>query len=268
MLSWELSGNSSSGASSSSRSYEWRSKRSCHDLSVSATTASRPAQLEDFNFKREGAHGGVSTVNAVDTPAKDIEKDFVEEGEEEETFDGYAISLDQDGDEDDIGKETITELDQDMIADIEEAFSHEPTFNDDIEEIGGVEIKVVQANKIYGEGEGAFHAVRDASLNLKKGSITALLGPSGSGKTTLMRMISGLETMTTGKVFFDGVDVTEWPVQDREIGFVFQSYALFAHMSVRENIGFGPRIRKLDMDIDKRVNELLKLIQLEHIADR
>ena len=83
-----------------------------------------------------------------------------------------------------------------------------------------------------------------------------------------MRMIAGLESVTSGQILFDGVDYTDLPIQERQVGFVFQNYALFGHMNVRENIAFGPRIRKLDMDIDARVAELLKLIQLEHIADR
>ena len=84
----------------------------------------------------------------------------------------------------------------------------------------------------------------------------------GSKETTFF------ESVTSGQILFDGVDYTDLPIQERQVGFVFQNYALFGHMNVRENIAFGPRIRKLDMDIDARVAELLKLIQLEHIADR
>lgn len=166
-----------------------------------------------------------------------------------------------------VGEEEEEE-EEDALVMLDPQFSHEPTFNSDIEEIGGVEVEVVGANKIYTTNKTAFHAVRDANLKLKPGSITALLGPSGSGKTTLMRMIAGLETMTSGRVYFDGVDYTDLPIQERQVGFVFQSYALFSHMNVEENIAFGPRIRKLEMDTDARVKELLKLIQLEHIAKR
>ena len=96
----------------------------------------------------------------------------------------------------------------------------------------------------------------------------ALLGPSGSGKTTLLRMIAGLEEVTGGQIFFDDEDFTHTRVQDRHVGMVFQSYALFKHMTVAENIEFAMRMRGLEGDRRKRVSELLDLIQLPHCATR
>jgi sulfate transport system ATP-binding protein len=110
---------------------------------------------------------------------------------------------------------------------------------------------------------GDFPALEDVSLEVPEGSLTALLGPSGSGKSTLLRIIAGLETPDSGRVLIDGLDVTTARPQDRGIGFVFQHYAAFAHMSVRENIAFGLRIRKRPRDeIRDRVDELLKLVGL------
>ena len=104
---------------------------------------------------------------------------------------------------------------------------------------------------------GEFAALDDVTLEVPEGSLTALLGPSGSGKSTLLRIIAGLETPDTGVVLLDGVDVTRARPQDRGIGFVFQHYAAFAHMSVRENVAFGLRIRKRPREeIKTRVDEL------------
>lgn len=113
-----------------------------------------------------------------------------------------------------------------------------------------------------------FKAVDGVTLTLEPGTITALLGPSGSGKTTLLRLIAGLETPTTGKIYFDGDDVTKYSVQDRDLGIVFQGYALFKHMNVAANVGFGPRIRRLPIDIEDKVQQLLKLIELEEFGGR
>jgi sulfate transport system ATP-binding protein len=110
---------------------------------------------------------------------------------------------------------------------------------------------------------GDFAALDDVTLEVPEGSLTALLGPSGSGKSTLLRIIAGLETPDTGAVLIDGADVTAARPQDRGIGFVFQHYAAFAHMSVRENVAFGLRIRKRPRDqVRARVDELLALVGL------
>jgi sulfate/thiosulfate transport system ATP-binding protein len=116
---------------------------------------------------------------------------------------------------------------------------------------------------------GEFTALQDVTLEVPEGSLTALLGPSGSGKSTLLRIIAGLETPDGGTVLFDGGDVTAARPQDRGIGFVFQHYAAFAHMSVRENIAFGLRIRKRPRDeVRTRVDELLSLVGLTTWAEQ
>jgi sulfate transport system ATP-binding protein len=110
---------------------------------------------------------------------------------------------------------------------------------------------------------GDFTALDDVSLEVPKGSLTALLGPSGSGKSTLLRIIAGLETPDSGMVMIDGADVSHVRPQKRGIGFVFQHYAAFAHMTVRENVAFGLRIRKRPKDeVRSRVDELLALVGL------
>jgi sulfate/thiosulfate transport system ATP-binding protein len=110
---------------------------------------------------------------------------------------------------------------------------------------------------------GDFRALDDVTLEVPEGSLTALLGPSGSGKSTLLRIIAGLETPDRGAVVIDGIDVTALRPQDRGIGFVFQHYAAFTHMSVRENVAFGLRIRKRSRDeIRARVDDLLALVGL------
>ncbi|MFM9107834.1 MAG: sulfate/molybdate ABC transporter ATP-binding protein [Chloroflexota bacterium] len=114
-----------------------------------------------------------------------------------------------------------------------------------------------------------FTALDDVSIEVPDGSLTALLGPSGSGKSTLLRIIAGLESPDAGRVVIGGKDVTGLPPQEREIGFVFQHYAAFKHMTVRDNVGFGLRIRKRPkQEIRQRVDELLALVQLEGLADR
>jgi sulfate/thiosulfate transport system ATP-binding protein len=120
-------------------------------------------------------------------------------------------------------------------------------------------IDVQRISKKFGD----FSALEDVSLEVPEGSLTALLGPSGSGKSTLLRIIAGLEVPDTGSVQIDGNDVTNVRAQERGIGFVFQHYAAFAHMSVRENVAFGLRIRKRPKDeIRARVDELLALVGL------
>jgi sulfate transport system ATP-binding protein len=102
-----------------------------------------------------------------------------------------------------------------------------------------------------------------------EGTLVALLGPSGSGKTTLLRIIAGLEIADSGTVLHDGEDITDQSARDRKVGFVFQHYALFRHMTVAENIGYGLRVRKAPREkIRARVQELLKLIRLEGLGQR
>jgi sulfate transport system ATP-binding protein len=126
-------------------------------------------------------------------------------------------------------------------------------------------ITVEGASKRFGD----FQALNDVSIDVPNGSLTALLGPSGSGKSTLLRAIAGLETLDGGRVSIDDEDVSAKPVQKREVGFVFQHYAAFKHMTVFENVGFGLKIRKWEKaKISDRVHELLRLVQLDGLADR
>src|ERR671921_1085329 len=116
---------------------------------------------------------------------------------------------------------------------------------------------------------GDFVAVDDVSLDVPSGSLTALLGPSGSGKSTLLRMIAGLDTPDTGRVVIAGEDLTSEPARKRDVGFVFQHYAAFKHMTVRDNVGFALSIRKVPKDrIRARVDELLELVHLEAYGER
>ncbi len=115
---------------------------------------------------------------------------------------------------------------------------------------------------------GSFTALDEVSIEVAAGSLTALLGPSGSGKSTLLRVIAGLERPETGTVELDGVDVSGQAAQKRGVGFVFQHYAAFKHMTVRENVAFGLKVRKRPRaEIRSRVDELLELVQLAGWAD-
>jgi sulfate transport system ATP-binding protein len=126
-------------------------------------------------------------------------------------------------------------------------------------------ISVEGASKRFGD----FQALNDVSIEVPDGSLTALLGPSGSGKSTLLRAIAGLEQLDAGRVLIDGEDVSRTPTQKREVGFVFQHYAAFKHMTVYENVGFGLRIRKWSKpQVRERVHELLRLVQLDGLAER
>jgi len=116
---------------------------------------------------------------------------------------------------------------------------------------------------------GAYAAVDGVSLDIPSGKLVALLGPSGSGKTTLLRLISGLEAPDQGSVWMNGADMTQTPARSRNIGFVFQHYALFKHMTVRENIGFSLKVRGADpSEIDGVTTDLLKLVRLEGFEQR
>ncbi|SDV09981.1 ABC transporter ATP-binding protein [Pseudomonas mucidolens] len=112
-------------------------------------------------------------------------------------------------------------------------------------------------------------AVDDVSLEIKKGEIFALLGGSGSGKSTLLRMLAGFERPTEGRIFLDGVDITDMPPYERPINMMFQSYALFPHMTVAQNIAFGLQQDKIPKaEVEARVAEMLKLVQMSQFAKR
>ncbi|MCS3837896.1 putrescine transport system ATP-binding protein [Pseudomonas sp. JAI111] len=112
-------------------------------------------------------------------------------------------------------------------------------------------------------------AVDDVSLEIKKGEIFALLGGSGSGKSTLLRMLAGFERPTEGRIFLDGVDITDMPPYERPINMMFQSYALFPHMTVAQNIAFGLKQDKIPAaEVDARVADMLKLVQMTQYAKR
>src|SRR6202049_3379710 len=120
---------------------------------------------------------------------------------------------------------------------------------------------------------GTYEALRDVSLKIETGELLALLGPSGSGKTTLLRIIAGLELPDSGTVLLNEEDATQYTARDRQVGFVFQHYALFRHLTVFENIAFGLRVRPKatrppEKEIRDRVGKLLALIQLEWLGDR
>jgi sulfate/thiosulfate transport system ATP-binding protein len=126
-------------------------------------------------------------------------------------------------------------------------------------------IEVSNLTKKYGD----FVALDDVSVKIPTGQLTALLGPSGGGKSTLLRVIAGLDTADTGDVSIEGTDATKLPPQKRNVGFVFQHYAVFKHMSVAKNVAFGLEIRhRPKAEIKKRVEELLELVHLSQFAHR
>ncbi|WP_243056343.1 sulfate/molybdate ABC transporter ATP-binding protein [Nocardioides sp. SR21] len=126
-------------------------------------------------------------------------------------------------------------------------------------------IDITGVRKTYGD----FVALDDINLTIPKGQLTALLGPSGGGKSTLLRVIAGLETADTGTVTIEGTDATKLPPQKRNVGFVFQHYAVFKHMTVAKNVAFGMEIRKKPKaEIVARVDELLRLVHLSQFSHR
>jgi len=130
----------------------------------------------------------------------------------------------------------------------------------------------IQVRNIH-KSFGSFTALGDVSLDFPSGELVALLGPSGCGKTTLLRIIAGLETPDRGQVLLDGEDASDTHVRERQVGFVFQHYALFRHMTVFDNVAFGLRVkprkeRPSEAAIKKKVHELLSLVQLDWLADR
>jgi sulfate transport system ATP-binding protein len=126
-------------------------------------------------------------------------------------------------------------------------------------------IRVANVSKRFGD----FHAVDNVSVDVESGSLVALLGPSGSGKSTLLRLIAGLEETDEGRIWITGEEATGRSVQDRQVGFVFQHFALFKHRTVRQNVAFGLELRKWKRDaIRRRVDELLELVQLQGFGNR
>jgi sulfate transport system ATP-binding protein len=130
-------------------------------------------------------------------------------------------------------------------------------------------IQIRNISKQFGD----FHALRQVDLDIASGELVALLGPSGCGKTTLLRIIAGLETADQGSIAFSGEDTTHLHVRDRQVGFVFQHYALFRHMTVFENVAFGLRVRPKktrpdEKTIQNKVHDLLNLVQLDWLGDR
>ncbi|MBX6390726.1 MAG: sulfate ABC transporter ATP-binding protein [Frankia sp.] len=126
-------------------------------------------------------------------------------------------------------------------------------------------IEIIDVGKRFGD----FVALDNVSVSIPTGQLTALLGPSGGGKSTLLRIIAGLETADTGRIEIEGVDATRLPPQKRNVGFVFQHYAAFKHLTVRRNIAFGLEIRRRPKaEIRERVDELLALVHLTPFADR
>ncbi|HCW83058.1 MAG: ABC transporter ATP-binding protein [Planktotalea sp.] len=133
----------------------------------------------------------------------------------------------------------------------------------DSNQVGSLQVRGV--SKYFGE----FRAVNDINLDIRNGEFLTLLGPSGSGKTTLLMMIAGFLGITKGDIALDGSSITDVPAEKRNFGMVFQGYALFPHMSVRDNIGYALSVRKRPVsEIKNRVDEMLDLVQLNDFADR
>src|ERR1700712_6061497 len=123
-----------------------------------------------------------------------------------------------------------------------------------------------KVNKVY---ENGFHAVKDMSLDIADGEFMILVGPSGCGKTTALRMIAGLEDITDGELAIGGARVNELAPRDRDIAMVFQNYALYPHMTVRENMGFALKLSKVaKAEIDRRVNEAADILELQAHLER
>lgn len=126
-------------------------------------------------------------------------------------------------------------------------------------------IRFVDLNKYYGKN----HVLKDINLDIEKGQLVTLLGPSGCGKSTLLRCLAGLEEVTSGKVFLDGVDITDVSPRDRGIGMVFQQYSLFPNLSVAQNVAFGLKLKKEpSAEINRRVKEILGLVGLSEKIDQ
>ena len=127
-------------------------------------------------------------------------------------------------------------------------------------------IEIDRVTKVYGNG---FRAVNDVSLTVDDGEFMVLVGPSGCGKSTLLRMVAGLEEVTSGSMRIGGADVTELAPRHRDIAMVFQSYALYPHMTVRDNLGYGLKVRKAPKaEAQRRVEEVGALLGLTELLDR
>jgi multiple sugar transport system ATP-binding protein len=127
-------------------------------------------------------------------------------------------------------------------------------------------LKLSNLEKVYPNG---FRAVQNASLEIGKGEFVVLVGPSGCGKSTTLRMIAGLEEISSGEIVIDGRVVNDVAPADRDIAMVFQNYALYPHMSNRENLAFGLRMRKMDdKEINRRIDDVARSLSLEHLLDR
>ncbi|MDT8391653.1 MAG: ABC transporter ATP-binding protein [Lentisphaeria bacterium] len=131
------------------------------------------------------------------------------------------------------------------------------------------DIQLTAVSKVFGAGAQACRAVDSVDLRIAEGEFFFLLGPSGCGKTTLLRMLAGLVDPTEGCIRFAGKDVTNVPVHKRDTAMVFQNYALWPHMTVQENVEFGPRMRKVSKDERRRrVRERLAMVKIEHLSQR
>jgi len=131
------------------------------------------------------------------------------------------------------------------------------------------QLSVRELTKTFETSEGVATAVKDASFDIAPNTFFTMLGPSGCGKTTTLRMIAGLETITSGQILFNGEDFRRKSAFERNIGMVFQSYALFPHMTVFENAAYGLRLRRVDeATIKQRVTETLSMLRLDGLAQR
>ncbi|MGB7962813.1 MAG: ATP-binding cassette domain-containing protein, partial [Propionicimonas sp.] len=127
-------------------------------------------------------------------------------------------------------------------------------------------VEIDKMNKVY---ENGFHAVKDLSIDVADGEFLVLVGPSGCGKSTALRMVAGLEDISTGELRINGRRVNEVDPQGRDIAMVFQSYALYPHMTVGDNIGYGLRLRKMPKDeIARRINKAAEMLELTALLNR
>ncbi len=132
-----------------------------------------------------------------------------------------------------------------------------------------IAVEARNAVKTFGQGHSAVHALDDVSVSIKQGEFFTLLGPSGCGKTTLLRLIAGFETPTSGQILLDGTDITTLPPNKRAVNTVFQSYALFPHLTVAQNVGFGLEMQgRPKAEVKATTAEMLALVKLEPMADR